>query len=414
MSGLPQLMCKARCGSGGTTSLGLGGIGRRPITRWAEPFVSGTRERLISLPKTCLPDGCLRTRPNEKASKRRCEDGQGHCDVRRQWIGQEHIRPLASCPQPVRRQIVGADDFFEGSEGYRFDKTKLAEAHGQCFRRFIDFLDVDVDLVIVDNTNTTTEEIAPYMLGASAYGYEAEVITIEVKLKIGKVWLDAPSLIAVAFTLVLPRYDPTSDEKHCRSADAPLVDPADFRWRCIHSDNPAANRFATPDCRALSAVRATKWTGEETAFARTGRQAPRFVAEPKDARITEDESARFTAKAEGVPNPTYQWFLVDRANNGQILSGETNPELAVSNPALGVTRYVVSATNSAGDAQSRVASLSVEQKLKLAQARVDAGSRATAKPAHYNVKSEEDIERQRRRLQAEKAQEIFQKRSAPK
>jgi hypothetical protein len=24
--------------------------------------------------------------------------------------------------------------------------------------------------------------------------------------------------------------------------------PADFRWRCIHSDNPAANRFATPDC----------------------------------------------------------------------------------------------------------------------------------------------------------------------
>lgn len=186
--------------------------------------------------------------------------------------------------------------------------------------------------------------------------------------------------------------------------------PADFRWRCIHSDNPAANRFATPDCRALSAVRATKWTGEETAFARTGRQAPRFVAEPKDARITEDESARFTAKAEGVPNPTYQWFSVDRANNGQILSGETNPELAVSNPALGVTRYVVSATNSAGDAQSRVASLSVEQKLKLAQARVDAGSRATAKPAHYNVKSEEDIERQRRRLQAEKAQEIFQKR----
>ena len=86
--------------------------------------------------------------------------------------------------------VVGADDFFEGSEGYRFDKTKLAEAHGQCFRRFIDLLDVGVDLVIVDNTNTTTEEIAPYMLGASAYGYEAEVITIEVKLKIGKVWLD--------------------------------------------------------------------------------------------------------------------------------------------------------------------------------------------------------------------------------
>jgi hypothetical protein len=186
--------------------------------------------------------------------------------------------------------------------------------------------------------------------------------------------------------------------------------PADFRWRCFHSDNPAANRFATPDCRALSAVRATKWTGEETAFARTGRQAPRFVAEPQDARTTEGESTRFSAKAEGVPNPAYQWFSVDRANNGQILSGETNPELVVSNPALGISRYVVSVTNNAGNVQSRVATLSVEKKLKLTPVRVDAGSRATAKPALYNVKSEEDIERQRRRLDAEKAQEIFQNR----
>jgi hypothetical protein len=186
--------------------------------------------------------------------------------------------------------------------------------------------------------------------------------------------------------------------------------PADFRWRCIHSDNPAANRFATPDCRALSAVRATKLTGEEAAFAKTGRQAPQFVAEPQDARITEGEPARFTAKAEGVPSPIYQWFSVDRANNGQVLPGETNPELVVSNPALGISRYVVSVTNNAGNVQSRLATLSVEQKLKLAQVRVDTGSRATAKPALYNVKSEEDIERQRRRLEAEKAQEIFQKR----
>jgi hypothetical protein len=157
-------------------------------------------------------------------------------------------------------------------------------------------------------------------------------------------------------------------------------------------------------------VRATKWTGEETAFARTGRQAPRFVAEPQDARITEGEAARFTAKAEGVPNPTYQWFSVDRANNGQVLPGEMNPELVVSNPALGISRYVVNVTNNAGNVQSRVATLSVEQKLKLAQATVDTGSRARAKPALYDVKSGEDIERQRRRLESEEAQKIFQKR----
>lgn len=186
--------------------------------------------------------------------------------------------------------------------------------------------------------------------------------------------------------------------------------PADFRWRCIHSDNPAANRFATPDCRPFSAVRATKLNGEETAFARTGRQPPRFVAEPQDTRITEGETARFTAKAEGVPSPAYQWFSVDRANNGQVLPGESNPELVVSNPALGISRYVVSITNGVGSSQSRVATLSVEQKLKLAQARIDTSSRSPAKPALYNVKTADDIERQRRRLDAEKSQEVFQRR----
>ena len=37
-------------------------------------------------------------------------------------------------------------------------------------------------------------------------------------------------------------------------------------------------------------------------------------------------------------------------------------------------------------------------------------SRGPAKPALYNVKTADDIERQRRRLDAEKAQELFQKR----
>ncbi|MGD1089805.1 MAG: hypothetical protein ABR955_13955 [Verrucomicrobiota bacterium] len=185
--------------------------------------------------------------------------------------------------------------------------------------------------------------------------------------------------------------------------------PADFRWRCIHSDNPAANRFATPDVRALSAVRATKLTNEETAFARTGRQAPQFAAEPQDSRITEGESAHFTAKAEGVPNPNYQWFSVDRANNGQVLPGETKPELIVPNPALGISRYVVNVTNTAGNAQSRVATVSVEQKLKLAQVKSDAGTRTAAKGVSYQ-KTAEEIERDRERHREIKEQEDLAKR----
>jgi len=186
--------------------------------------------------------------------------------------------------------------------------------------------------------------------------------------------------------------------------------PADFRWRCIHSDNPAASRFATPDCKELSAVRATKWTDEETAFARSGRQAPRFVTEPQDARIAEGGSARFTAKAEGVPKPSYQWFSVDRANTGQVLPGETNSELVVSNPALGISRYVVNATNTSGHAQSQVATLSVDPKLRLAPTRLNTGSPEPANVGTSYVKSGEDIERQRKRLQAEMAQKRFQNR----
>ena len=187
--------------------------------------------------------------------------------------------------------------------------------------------------------------------------------------------------------------------------------PADFRWRCIHSDNPAANRFATPDCRVFSALRATKLTSEETIFARAGKQAPQFVCEPQDARITEGESARFTAKADGVPNPSYQWFSVDRANNGQILSGETNSELLVSKPALGISRYVVNVANSMCNVQSRVATLSVEPKLNVAiNARVDSSSHGSAKPALYGNDYQEKKERELRRIESEKAQQIFQRR----
>jgi predicted kinase len=71
---------------------------------------------------------------------------------------------------------VSADDFFYKRGEYCFDPTKLSEAHGACFRNFIDSLRQGTDLVWVNNTNTTIAEISPYMLGAQAYGYQAEII----------------------------------------------------------------------------------------------------------------------------------------------------------------------------------------------------------------------------------------------
>jgi hypothetical protein len=74
--------------------------------------------------------------------------------------------------------------------------------------------------------------------------------------------------------------------------------------------------------------------------------------------------ARFAARAEGVPDPTYQWYSVDRNDNATELPGETRPELVMSNPPMGISRYLVTASNDRGTVQSGVAVLQVQTKLK--------------------------------------------------
>jgi predicted ABC-type ATPase len=75
--------------------------------------------------------------------------------------------------------IVSADDYFYGSgEVYKFDPSKLGDAHGDCFKRYIHAMQEGVELVVVDNTNTTVQEISPYVLGAQAFGYDPTVVTV--------------------------------------------------------------------------------------------------------------------------------------------------------------------------------------------------------------------------------------------
>ena len=73
--------------------------------------------------------------------------------------------------------VVSADHYFIGDDGvYRFDPTKLGDAHGSCLRHFVKFAQsMTTDTVIVDNTNTTLVEIAPYVAVARAYGVEPEI-----------------------------------------------------------------------------------------------------------------------------------------------------------------------------------------------------------------------------------------------
>ena len=67
--------------------------------------------------------------------------------------------------------VVSADSFFTFADGYKFNPTRLGEVHGLCLLNFLDAAQRGRN-VVVDNTNITVEEIAPYYALAEAYGRE--------------------------------------------------------------------------------------------------------------------------------------------------------------------------------------------------------------------------------------------------
>lgn len=66
-----------------------------------------------------------------------------------------------------------ADDYFINSDGeYVFNRFRLGKAHNQCKENAKQAMKDGVDLVIVDNTNTTKKEMQPYINMAKHYGYQ--------------------------------------------------------------------------------------------------------------------------------------------------------------------------------------------------------------------------------------------------
>jgi GTPase-associated protein 1, N-terminal domain type 2 len=188
--------------------------------------------------------------------------------------------------------------------------------------------------------------------------------------------------------------------------------PADFRWRFLHSDNPAFVKLAGAECRALASVRPSGCTEEEASLARLGRQKPRFLEEPQDARAVEGQPVTFQAKAEGVPYPDYEWYEVDRAGNAKGLLAQ-GTQLTMPAVALGISRYVVRASNAAGEVISRVALLGVEPKVRLQRDRTSMPVPAsTSRRGH--VRSAEEIENQRSRIEVQKAEQVFRRRQKRK
>ena len=75
--------------------------------------------------------------------------------------------------------ICSADQYFIDPAGrYKFDHRKLGEAHAFCRGKFKAALELGVELIIVDNTNTQRWEFAPYIEMAKLHNYECEEIIV--------------------------------------------------------------------------------------------------------------------------------------------------------------------------------------------------------------------------------------------
>jgi len=76
--------------------------------------------------------------------------------------------------------IVSADYFLTANGVYKFDPKLLPKAHRECWAWFYAYLKLGVLTVVVDNTNTTAAEIAPYVLPAETLGYAVTIVTLRV------------------------------------------------------------------------------------------------------------------------------------------------------------------------------------------------------------------------------------------
>jgi predicted kinase len=62
--------------------------------------------------------------------------------------------------------------------------AKLSDAHNACLREFTVALLEGAPVIVVDNTNTTATEIAPYAAMALAFGAKLQILTIECDVEI--------------------------------------------------------------------------------------------------------------------------------------------------------------------------------------------------------------------------------------
>lgn len=74
--------------------------------------------------------------------------------------------------------VCSADHFFQTSDGYKFDRHSLGQAHQACQTKFILAVAEQAPLIVVDNCNLTTRDMKSYVDIALAHGYDLEIRTL--------------------------------------------------------------------------------------------------------------------------------------------------------------------------------------------------------------------------------------------
>lgn len=74
---------------------------------------------------------------------------------------------------------IAADDFFETAEGYKWDASRLRQAHQWCQEVVNYKMQAGRENIIVHNTSTTEKELKPYLEMAEYHGYSIVSLVVE-------------------------------------------------------------------------------------------------------------------------------------------------------------------------------------------------------------------------------------------
>lgn len=77
--------------------------------------------------------------------------------------------------------VCSADHFFTDNitGEYRFDPSKLKQAHKACFDKFVNMVEAEHPLIVIDNTNSQLWEYQNYLVVTEAHSYSVATIELQ-------------------------------------------------------------------------------------------------------------------------------------------------------------------------------------------------------------------------------------------